>query len=423
MSSALSRVTLAATVLVLGAASAAAQEYRVKVIVEPGVTYTEESTSEQKIDLVTTLERGAQRQELKQRIESREEEVARGEVLEAGDGAIRKLRISYDKADAKRTIRDLANPDAPGQEEGGPKATTGKTYVVTAATGGKATVEPAIEDEELRRSVEKELRIVNLFPDRAVKVGDRWAVDEKAVASLFDLKPEDRGTVKCKLTGVTEVAGEPAARLAVDITLRTTQEGWVKIDALLEGEIVCSLANGRLFSAELAGPMEIQGEQSGADPKSGEAIKLKLSGTGETRLVARSKYGAAAPPPPAPPPPAGGTPGGAGAAAPPAAGGRDLSTPERSYEAMLAALKAKDYDAFLRCHTKVAQAGITRDAFDRTVKKLEEKGPPPVESFVPLEPTSALDAGTVEVRLKGGKWLTRLRKEGDSWLCDHVWAK
>jgi hypothetical protein len=438
--------SIAVAVAAAFASAAEAQEsFRVKLGAKPGDVWTASESTEQKLEVTTKVDQAGNLQELRQSIVGTGAGIVRTEVLEASDGTPTKMRVTFEKAEEKTTVRDLANPGAPPAEQAEPKPYAGKTFTVTFRGPKDATVEPRLGDAEAEKQVINEAHVLNVFPDRAVKPGDRWALDEAVIASLFDLAPEDRGTVSVKLEEVVEVEGVKAARLAVDITLKKTEKGWLKSDLILEGMLVYGLANGLMLSGEIAGPIDMKGEVSGTDPEKGTPFKVEIRGSGEVRFRSTYAYstaavtggtGGARPPVAGGGTTAGGAPaggGGIGGGTGPATGGGtagaddwgsggaapDLSTPERAYESMLAALRAKDYDAFIRCHTDATRAGISREAFDRTVKKLDEKGPPPVEGFEPITD------GSVEVRLKGGagRWLTRFRNVGGEWRCDHVWAK
>ncbi len=66
--------------------------------------------------------------------------------------------------------------------------------------------------------------LAGLFPDRAVRPGDRWVAAEPAVRALTDLERVEGGAVECRLEQVSAAGGRRQARVALAGTVRGLNE-------------------------------------------------------------------------------------------------------------------------------------------------------------------------------------------------------
>ena len=113
---------------------------------------------------------------------------------------------------------------------------------------------------------------------------------------------------------------------------------------------------------------------------------------------------------------------GKGSAAPsskPAAGGMDCSTPKKTIESQVAFIKkGGKVDAFKECFTPRIQEKIDQKRLD---KSHDEASFYKLEELYGAEEKSGDDK--VKVKMKNGRTLTTLIKEGDKWLADTMWFK
>jgi hypothetical protein len=303
------------------------------------------------------------------------------------------------------------------EQQGQPPRTERPSYAgKTIKIKRQATGEPAYEtDAQLSPEDQKKLKKLldpqaGFFPKKPVKVGERWVADEKALAEEFELGPEDRGTVRCRLKGVRQVDGLDAADVEVAMVVNKKQDFFL-MTFDMEGLMVIDRRSGVVLDGELSGPITISGERE-VPGENGQIVKISIEGGGQASFKSRSrplKRGG--------PQKEGGAPlteesdwGGTEAPA-------QAATPQACYDAMLAALERGDFAKFKALHTEKAQAELTQEGFERGRKRLAEKGPPPFGSFAPQ------GAERVDVMLSNGRFLTTLVKEGGAWRADTVWTK
>jgi hypothetical protein len=333
------------------------------------------------------------------------------DVLAVEGGKPGVIRARFDPAAA-------ASTEKAGQVEKRPFGFAGKTCTIRG--GANPVVEcpgAQLGDDEKKKLAELIEANEGYLPKKPVKPGDRWLADEKAVARDFELGPEDRGVVKCKLREVKALEGRETAYVDVSIALVKVIQEFMKAEMDVEGTIAYDVATGQAVLVDLSGPVNFSGSRD-VPGQNGQPVKVAVEGGGDMKLHVACR---ALPPgpstaapnegtPPMPNPPAGGD----GWASPPP--GAASATPEKALEGMLAALEANDFERFRKLHTERAAAELTRDGFDKAHARLARIGPPPVQSFDEKD-------GTVTVTLQNGRVLTTFVKVGGEWRCDSVFAK
>ncbi len=97
-----------------------------------------------------------------------------------------------------------------------PTALAGQTVVVRRQTQGDAAIECSVDlSDDEKKEVRGALDPTDgFFPKKPVKVGDRWVSDQRAMAQLFELGPEDVGTLRMTLKAIRDVAGRRTAEIA-----------------------------------------------------------------------------------------------------------------------------------------------------------------------------------------------------------------
>jgi hypothetical protein len=91
------------------------------------------------------------------------------------------------------------------------------------------------------------------------------------------------------------------------------------------------------------------------------------------------------------------------------------ATPEAWYAAMLAAMRAGDFEAFEKLHTPRAAGELTPEGFARALGQVAKLAPD--GKFKETAP------GVVKVSRPDGKDLTTLKKVGDGWLADAAFTE
>ncbi len=222
-------------------------------------------------------------------------------VLEAAVGRLDAVRVRFGPE-----CMDTEQAGAAGPEQK-PTALAGQTVTVRRQAQGDAAVECAValsedEQKEARESIEP---TEGFFAKKAVKVGDRWISDEKAIARALDLGPDDRGTLRMTLKALRDVAGRRTAEVAAALVVERKQD-YMKIAADLEGTILIDVETGVAVGLDLRGPLAISGETEQED-ENGNPAKVTVEGDGECayrssarRLPAETGSVPANPPRPAP---------------------------------------------------------------------------------------------------------------------------
>src|SRR5262249_57438695 len=104
-----------------------------------------------------------------------------------------------------------------------------------------------------------------LFPDGAVRVGDRWQASLTSVQELTDLEKIDGGTLNCRLERVAVVDGRRQARVSLSGTVRgTNEDGPTRQE--LEGHFLFDLESNHLSYLLLRGRhflLDAEGREAG----------------------------------------------------------------------------------------------------------------------------------------------------------------
>jgi hypothetical protein len=94
--------------------------------------------------------------------------------------------------------------------------------------------------------------LTGLFPDKAVKAGDRWSADSASVEELTDLEKVEDGKLECKLERVSEVGKRRLARVTFSGTVTGVgEDGPVRHQ--LKGHYVYDLTSDYLSELTLNG--------------------------------------------------------------------------------------------------------------------------------------------------------------------------
>jgi hypothetical protein len=415
----------AALALAAGAAAARAQDaIRIAPAHRPGERWSFEESARQS-SRVKIVANGQVTQEIEQ--QATDGRSGTLEVLEARDGEPVAVRASFgpncgEHAEKKAFVHDAtgelkqvgADPPLDRRYD-----FAGHTAAIRRTPDGHAQIECDATLGDDRKKLESFVNAAEkgYFPKHPVKPGDRWIADDSALSKAFELKPEDRGVMKCKLRALETVEGRATAVLDIAIAVVKVAEQWIQVQIDMEGTGRVDLETGQMLDLDMRGPITTSGARD-VPGQNGQIVKIAVDGTGEAAYRATARPLPPAGPGAAPPPPSGPAPTtGRDWGDAPAASGPDASTPQQAYLSMLAALQANDFEAYKALHTPKAQGELTREGFVRAVALLAEKGPPPVAGFDPGEP------GEARVTLKNGRYLTKFVRLGDAWRCDAVWAK
>lgn len=102
-----------------------------------------------------------------------------------------------------------------------------------------------------------------------------------------------------------------------------------------------------------------------------------------------------------------------------ATSGMDCSTPRKTIESQIAAIKkGTTVKEFRECFTKDKHNGIKQKKLDKSTKRAEAYD---IDELYGSEENKGDDK--VKVKTKGGRTLTTMVKEGDTWKASTLWYK
>jgi hypothetical protein len=364
------------------------------------------------------------------------------EVLLVREGEAVKVRVSFQVA----TQAIAANGLAPMTN---PLPVAGGTYVVERLVDGSIVTDYKGANAELANNFLSGYvkgTEAGFLPRNPVRVGETWQVDPAVIQAEFDLGPGDKGEAQLVLKGLQPTPGGQAAAVGLKVSVvQSNVEGFLTVSTTLEGEGLIDTGTGQFHSLTINGPILMNGEQQMPGQPGQPATQISVNGGGSMTAVSTSTplAGNSIPPgnpiPSSPLPPiAGGDPPVAPPVTPPAPApevtpeppvtpvpgggwgaptGPDLSTPEATVAAMFATLSQPSFDAFKAVHSARIQGTLTEADFQSGKDMLKRFGLPPIQGYETVE------GGHVKVKLPGGRVLTTLVKEGDSYRADTIWTK
>ena len=101
-------------------------------------------------------------------------------------------------------------------------------------------------------------RDANLYPDRPVRVKDKWDLSRKFGRVLNATRGQEI-TAFCQLRSVTSVKGREFAELVVSCAMTGTLMGSMQTQTQMEGKAWVDLATGRVAKLDMAGEVSVSG--------------------------------------------------------------------------------------------------------------------------------------------------------------------
>lgn len=193
------------------------------------------------------------------------------EILSVADDMPTAVRVKYDLE--SKNSGTLAGQAAP------PFALVGRTVTVRRSADGQVTNDlPEQPDEqsqaELARLLDPDLSV---YPAHPVAVGDEWDADNAALARQFQLGPDDKVSMKCKLRGIQNLDGRQVADVGLSGQVIKHDQEFIVTTTHLEGQCEIDLATGQTLESDITGKMSSRGNKP-ANPSGGGAVIVDAEG-------------------------------------------------------------------------------------------------------------------------------------------------
>ena len=174
----------------------------------------------------------------------------------------------------------------------------GTTVTVRLLPGGEVEYQPASARTPEVEGVFETLFEVDAgaFPKQPIAVGESWSWDKAAIASSFDLGPDDEGSVTCTLKAVRTEQGREIGDIDFRIVMKQgqAQEGngqriATLTESNLSGQGQMDIAAGHMISLKLSGNMVTSGIVYAADEYGQLQPQADIEGAGKIELESRSR--------------------------------------------------------------------------------------------------------------------------------------
>jgi hypothetical protein len=194
------------------------------------------------------------------------------EILAAANDVPTAIRVTFDA--------DSANGGSFAGQPAPKFAMAGKTVTLRREPEGAISndlVQPPDEQTlgELNRLLEPDITV---YPAHPIAVGETWDADNAALAKQFLLGPDDKVSMKCKLTGVEDLDGRQVADVGVSGQVLKHDQGFILTTTDLQGVSRIDMTTGQILQADLTGKMSSRGQHP-ADPTTGQpAVSVDADG-------------------------------------------------------------------------------------------------------------------------------------------------
>jgi len=257
--------------LFLSAWATAQQTYEIKLHVTPGQKWSFDATTSIKQKGEVTAN-GQPAQEINSAANQKRKGTL--EVLEVIDGKPSSARIVFD-----------ADSESSGNMGGQPVPAftlAGKTITLRRGEGGATTNDlPEQPDaqtlQELNHMLDPD---TSVFPGQAVAIGDEWDADTANLAKQFQLGPDDKVSMKCKLLAIKDLEGRQVADVSVAGRIVKHDQGFIETTTTLGGVSRVDLLTGQTLNADVIGKMSSRGTNQVNGPN-GQPVKIEVNADGE----------------------------------------------------------------------------------------------------------------------------------------------
>lgn len=200
------------------------------------------------------------------------------EVLQVSGGLPTQIRVSYD-----------GDSFSSGKITGQPMpafALAGKT--VTISKGDNGDIQYGADAPNLDDATKRELaqllepdRI--MYPRQPVSVNQEWDGDTAPLVKQFQLSPDDKATVRCKLRSVAADQGRSIADVSITADILKHDQGFIETRTALTGSTQIDLQTGQPLVADMRGKMTTTGQKqvNGAD---GNPVAIAVAADGDIQV-------------------------------------------------------------------------------------------------------------------------------------------
>ncbi len=266
-------LTLAAAALlglILTDAALAADKVPLRLNMQPGMTWTFDSSQNISMDNKATV--NGQTQPYSMKMESKH--VGKAEVVAVSNGEPTSIKLTFGE--------DCGSSMTMGQQsQKQPYPYAGKTITITKNADGTVSddfdgqADPQSASELHSAMVSEKV----IFPQQPVDIGQEWKADPKVLAQVADLSgPNDHAGMTLKLLEVGSANGHPTATVKVSMAIVRNLNG-MDTTVILQGKAVVDMATGHTISNDMKGTMETKGEQPGPGPN-GQQVTYQIEGNG-----------------------------------------------------------------------------------------------------------------------------------------------
>lgn len=263
-------LTLGVVILAASPFTRSEETYPLKLAISPGEKWTFDVNSAVKLKGQVTAS-GQPLQQIDQSMGQRRKGTI--EVLSADAGLPTAMKVTFDN--------ESANTGSLNGEQSPAFALAGKTVTVKRSENGAVANDlPEPPDEATLAELNKLLDPdISIYPKQPVAVGDEWDGDTAALIKQFQLGPDDKASLKCKLLALSEIDGHKVAdvRLVVEVTKR--EQGSVATKTTLGGVSRIDLKTGETLVADILGKISTRGSQQ-VDGSDGKPVNCDVTADG-----------------------------------------------------------------------------------------------------------------------------------------------
>jgi hypothetical protein len=198
-------------------------------------------------------------------------------------GTLEILSVENGKPSAVRVIFDpeSASEGSVGGQPVPQFSLAGKTITIRRGQDGAATNDLPDQPDaqtlsELNRMLDPD---TSSYPNHLVSIGDAWDADTTEVAKQFQLGPDDKASIKCKLVRIREVDGRPTADVGISGEIVKHDQGFIETTTNVEGSSQVDLKTGQTIGADVTGKMTTRGNKD-VNGANGQAMKIDVNAEG-----------------------------------------------------------------------------------------------------------------------------------------------
>ena len=266
-----SAAVAASVVFFLSTWASAQQTYELKPHIVPGQKWSFDATSSIKQKGEVTAN-GQPAQEINSAANQRRKGTL--EVLAVEGGKPTSARIVFD-ADSESS-GNMGGQQVPASPLGG------KTITLRRGEGGTTTNDlPEQPDpqtlQELNHMIDPD---TSVFPGHAVAIGDEWDADTASLSKQFQLGPDDKVSMKCKLLAIKDLDGRQVADVSVAGRVVKHDQGFIETTTTLGGVSRVDLLTGQTLNADVIGKMTSRGAKQ-VDGPNGQPVNIDVNADGE----------------------------------------------------------------------------------------------------------------------------------------------